>query len=649
MGYAFYPPNGSGGGVPIYSTLSAFPPGATIGDLAVAADTGDLYEWNGTMWVQIAGPGAALTLGPFGNTPNADGLSLSNSGVLNMQPADSTHPGGVSSLGNLTSTPTTNLVVTGGTGAVVGTGTLLTLTGASLVEATSSVLTITGATNAVLGTGVSIQVKQASTSVSGYLSSTDWNTFNGKQAAGNYITALTGDITASGPGSVAATLATVNSNIGSFTYSAITVNAKGLITAASSGAAPVTTLSAVGAVPNANAGTITGNTLNLQPFDGTHPGVVTASGGGTTNFLRADGTWSVAGTGTVTTVSVVSTNGFAGTVATASTTPAITLSTTITGILQGNGTAISAATTTGTGNVVLSASPTLTGTIGAAALTLSTPLAIASGGTGAGAKAAAFDALSPMTTGGDLIYGGTSGTGTRLANGTAGQVLQSAGTTAAPTWSTLPGNATALKAPTVQIFNTASSGTYTRPSSPSPLYIRIRMVGGGGGGGGTGTSPNAGANGNNTTFSTLTAGAGGGGAQTGAQGGSGGSASGGSIINLVGGTGTGSGNVVNGNGGGSGGNSYFGGAGGGGNTGVDGYTAAINTGSGGGSAGGSTGVTAGRAGGGAGGYVESVITSPASTYSYSVGGGGNGGAAGTSGNAGGNGALGVIIVEEYYQ
>ncbi len=48
--------------------------------------------------------------------------------------------------------------------------------------------------------------------------------------------------------------------------------------------------------------------------------------------------------GTVTTVSVVSTNGFAGSVATATSTPAITLTTTITGILKGNGTAISSAT-----------------------------------------------------------------------------------------------------------------------------------------------------------------------------------------------------------------------------------------------------------------------------------------------------------------
>lgn len=71
---------------------------------------------------------------------------------------------------------------------------------------------------------------------------------------------------------------------------------------------------------------------------------------------------SVAGVGTVTSVSVVSANGFAGTVATATSTPAITLTTTINSpILAGNGTAISAATTTGSGSTaVLATSPTLT-------------------------------------------------------------------------------------------------------------------------------------------------------------------------------------------------------------------------------------------------------------------------------------------------
>jgi hypothetical protein len=55
------------------------------------------------------------------------------------------------------------------------------ITPADLTEATSSVLTITGGTDAVLGSGTTIQVKQAGSSQSGFLSSTDWTTFNSKQ------------------------------------------------------------------------------------------------------------------------------------------------------------------------------------------------------------------------------------------------------------------------------------------------------------------------------------------------------------------------------------------------------------------------------------------------------------------------------------
>jgi hypothetical protein len=66
----------------------------------------------------------------------------------------------------------------------------------------------------------------------------------------------------------------------------------------------------------------------------------------TSGFIEYyNGAWTSlsSGSGTVTTVSVVSANGFAGTVATATTTPAITLSTSITGVIVGNGTALSAA------------------------------------------------------------------------------------------------------------------------------------------------------------------------------------------------------------------------------------------------------------------------------------------------------------------
>lgn len=57
------------------------------------------------------------------------------------------------------------------------------LTKGNLTEATSAVLTITGGTGAVIGTGTTIQVAQSGVSTSGFLSSTDWNTFNGKQNA----------------------------------------------------------------------------------------------------------------------------------------------------------------------------------------------------------------------------------------------------------------------------------------------------------------------------------------------------------------------------------------------------------------------------------------------------------------------------------
>jgi len=155
---------------------------------------------------------------------------------------------------------------------------------------------------------------------------------------GDQTITLTGDVTGSGTGSFATTLATVNSNVGSFggasSVPSFTVNAKGLITAASATAVV------------APAGTLSGTTLNSTVVSSSLTSVGTI----------ATGVW--------------------------------------------NGTAVD----------------------------------IAHGGTGQTSKAAAFDALSPMSAGGDIIYGGASGTGTRLANGSSGQVLTSNGGTSAPSW-----------------------------------------------------------------------------------------------------------------------------------------------------------------------------------------------------------------------
>jgi len=49
-----------------------------------------------------------------------------------------------------------------------------------LTESGSGILTITGGTNAVTGSGTTIQVKQASGSQNGFLSSADWSAFNSK-------------------------------------------------------------------------------------------------------------------------------------------------------------------------------------------------------------------------------------------------------------------------------------------------------------------------------------------------------------------------------------------------------------------------------------------------------------------------------------
>ena len=50
------------------------------------------------------------------------------------------------------------------------------------------------------GTTPAISISQATTSTDGYLSSTDWNTFNNKQPAGSYLTSVTADSPLSGSG-----------------------------------------------------------------------------------------------------------------------------------------------------------------------------------------------------------------------------------------------------------------------------------------------------------------------------------------------------------------------------------------------------------------------------------------------------------------
>lgn len=202
---------------------------------------------------------------------SVNGVTLTTGGsastFLNGSGSYTTPAGGSSGLGTTSPWITGQIAYVNANGNVSSTATS-TLTGSGVVSISNSpsiigssgaVATLTGGSNGqilswlggvpawtatttfsspLIFSGGNITCQTASGSLSGCLSSTDWNTFNGKQAAGNYITALTGDVTASGPGSVAATLATVNSNVGSFggtnSIPTFTVNGKGLITAAGS-------------------------------------------------------------------------------------------------------------------------------------------------------------------------------------------------------------------------------------------------------------------------------------------------------------------------------------------------------------------------------------------------------------------------------
>ena len=215
---------------------------------------------------------------------------------------------------------------------------------------------------------IDIGISQANTSTAGFLSAADWNTFNSKQpagayltgitgsqvntalgytpqAAGNYVTALSGDVVAAGPGSASAVIqsnavTTTKINNAAVTYAKIqNISANNRILGRSTTGAGITEEITVGSGLSLSGGTLT------------------ASGSG----------------GTVTNVSSPNTD--IG-VLNGSTTPSLTLNS---GTAGGVGDANKIAKLDGSGVLALNMIPN----ISAAKITSGT-LGVAQGGTGAG-------------------------------------------------------------------------------------------------------------------------------------------------------------------------------------------------------------------------------------------------------------------------
>ncbi|MCX6107968.1 MAG: hypothetical protein NTY08_19230, partial [Proteobacteria bacterium] len=181
-----------------------------------------------------------------------------------------------------------NVILGNGTSAVQvvapgSNGNVLTSNGSTWTSTAlpSSVTSVTGTAPISVATGTStpvISMMQANGSTNGYISSADWTTFNGKQAAGNYLTGLTGDVTAAGPGSSAATLAAVAI---AGTSTKVTYDVKGRVTSGTSlTAADIPPLSTAiitsGTLAVANGGT----GANLSSTGGTGQYLKQATSGG---------------------------------------------------------------------------------------------------------------------------------------------------------------------------------------------------------------------------------------------------------------------------------------------------------------------------------------------------------------------------------
>ena len=235
--------------------------------------------------------------------------------------------GGTDSNAQITTPSNGQILSYDGTNAYWKNTSIASGTGISVSASATGVLTITntspssgGTVTSVSGTAPisvangtttpAISISQATTSTDGYLSSTDWNTFNNKQPAGTYVTSVsgtTGRITSSGGTTpaidLASGIATPGTTGSSSLIPVITVDTYGRVTSITTASNPqgtVTSVSGTGTVSGISlSGTVTssgnltlGGSLDLSSppaIGGTTPAAITGTTITATKFVGVSG------------------------------------------------------------------------------------------------------------------------------------------------------------------------------------------------------------------------------------------------------------------------------------------------------------------------------------------------------------------------